>query len=125
MNRINPLYIIFFLVFIFIFISFELLGLRDELSGAKDDYHQALMLSKELSGLKKAYGHKLRLPTSVSSKVKQKKLKNGVSISSKNMDIETLDFIMSKVLNGSYRIKKLKILRIKDNKVNFYMEIKW
>jgi len=46
-------------------------------------------------------------------------------LSSENMNVRSLNFLMSKVLNGTYDISELKIKRLSDEKASFIMEIKW
>jgi hypothetical protein len=125
MNRINPIYVIIFLVGLLVVLFFKLNGIKNEFSEVKQSYKESLDLATQLSQLKKVYRQKLRLPYSISSKVTQKKIKNGVAISSKNMDIKTLNSLMGKILNGAYKITDLNIKRVSDTEADFYMEIKW
>jgi len=125
MNRINPIHITILLVSILLISFFVLESKKDELSQIKQSYKESLKLSTELVQLKKVYRQKLRLPSSISSLVTQKKIKNGVAISSKKMKIKTLNSLMGKVLNGAYRITQLNIKRLNDTQVSFYMEIQW
>jgi hypothetical protein len=125
MNRINPIYVIIFLVGLLVVLFFKLNGIKNEFSEVKQSYKESLDLATQLSQLKKVYRQKLRLPYSISSKVTQKKIKNGVAISSKNMDIKTLNLLMGKILNGAYKITDLNIKRVSDTEADFYMEIKW
>jgi hypothetical protein len=125
MNRINPIYIIIFLFILLFGAILKLNSAKNELADVQKSYNESLELSTQLSQLKKVYKQKLRLNSYISSKVTQKKIKDGVAISSKHMDIKTLNSLMSKVLNTTYRITQLNIQRLDDTKVSFYMEIKW
>jgi len=125
MNRINPMHIAILLISILVILFVRLESKKDELSQIKQSYKESLKLSTELVQLKKVYRQKLRLPSSLSSLVVQKKIKNGVAISSKKMQMKTLNSLMGKVLNGAYRITQLNIKRLNDTQVSFYMEIQW
>ena len=46
-------------------------------------------------------------------------------ISSQSMDKVALNSLMSKILNGSYNVRSMKIKRLSDTNVNFSMEIQW
>lgn len=125
MNRINPIYVVLLLIFIPLFLLFKLSYAKTELYEAREAYKQTLKLSTELDGLKKAYSKKLKLPSLKSASLVQKRSKSGLIISSKSIDIKELNFVMGKVLNGTYNINTLKIKKLSDTKVSLYMEIKW
>ncbi len=125
MNRVNPIYIAIFLFSILFILLFKLNEIKSELRELKVSYKESLNLSQELSQLKKVYRQKLRLPASISSHITQKKIKNGVSISAEKLDLRTLNSLMSKVLNGAYKITELNVKRLNNTEVTLYMEIKW
>ena len=135
MNRINPLYAGGFLVVILLFIFFKLGAAEDEYLEAKDSYRETLHLANELSALKVVYSDKnrakksllkiLRSATLKSAEIKQTMNKSSIKISSKSMDIKAINFLMGKLLNGTFQISSLKIKQLSEIRVSLDMEIKW
>lgn len=126
MNRINPLYLGLFLVFILLISVFQLNDAKDELKEVKSSYKKTLKIANELKALKSVYKEKQKIKTILNSaKVDTKYKKNSVKVHSKSMDKKTLTNLMSKLLNGSYNINSLDIKKLSDEKVSFSMEIKW
>ncbi|MEA2100524.1 MAG: hypothetical protein U9P72_10395 [Campylobacterota bacterium] len=135
MNRINPLYIGVFLIIVISFISYKLIVVTDEYNKAKDDYKERLSLANELKSLKIVYADKDRIKKSLQkilrhsslrdAKINQTKTKSSLKIDSKSMDMKALNFLMGKLLNGTYQIATIKIKKLSDLRVGLEMEIKW
>ena len=135
MNRINPLYIGALLVLILGFMILKLSDVKEDYSDAKSEYKETFKIANELSGLKSVYANKaktkkslqkvLRNATLRASKVQTKSKKSGMSISAKSMDMKALNYLMGKVLNGTYQIDRLKIKQLSEHRVSLDMEIKW
>ena len=125
MNRINPLYIILLLILLFFVALFKLHSAKMQLLESEKSYKKSMQLTVELSGLKDAYSRRFILSPSVKNLVLQRKIKNGLIISSKNIDINSLNILMGKVINGTYNITKLNITRLNDTQASIYMELKW
>jgi len=125
MNRFNPLYLVFLLIVLLLFLSFQLSNAKNDLNQGKEAYKDCVKLSTELSGLKNAYSVKLNLSSIKSTSLTQKIDEHGMTISSNNMDVKDLNCLMRKLLNGAYNIGTLNIKRINDTKVILYLEIKW
>jgi len=135
MNRINPLYIGALLVLILGFMILKLSDIKEDYSDAKSEYKETFKIANELSGLKSVYANRaktkkslqkvLRNATLRASKVQTKSKKSGMSISAKSMDMKALNYLMGKVLNGTYQIDRLKIKQLSEHRVSLDMEIKW
>lgn len=135
MNRINPLYIIALLVTILIVGIFKLQNIRNELKELKKSYKETKTLSTELSMLKAQYKNSSKIKISLRNILKNPILKSSLLdysfkksslfINSKSIDINALNFLMSKILNASYQINKLDIKRLNDKTASFKMEIIW
>ena len=135
MNRINPLYIGVFLIILIGFISYKLNIATDEYNEAKDEHKERLSLAIELKSLKNIYSDKNRIKKSLqkilrhsslkSAKIVQDKTNSGLKIDSKSMDMKALNFLMGKLLNGTYQITTMKIKKLSDLRVSLYVEIKW
>lgn len=135
MNRINPLHIAGLLIVLLIFFMIKLSGAKDELTDTKELYQETLSLSTQLRGLNEIYSNKSKTEKSlkmllknsslISSNIKQKVSTSGMVLSSESMDKTALNFLMGKLLNGSYKIFSLKIKRLSEKNASLEMEIKW
>ncbi|MBL0687297.1 MAG: hypothetical protein JJV95_07500 [Sulfurospirillum sp.] len=125
MNRINPLYIGFFIVVLLIILSFILHGAKNELIQVKNGYKESSRLAIELSGLKKVYTKKFIFLDAKYPSIQSKKSKNGILLSSKNLNIKELNSLMDKILNEPYNITKFEINRIDAIKTDLQLEITW
>jgi len=125
MNRINPLHISLFLVLLFFVAIFKLHLAKTGLNEAKKSYKESLNLAVALDGLKNTYTKKIIIPSSLRGLIAQRKTKDGLVMTSKKLDIKSLNLLMGKVMNGAYNVTKLNITRLSDTQASLYMEIKW
>jgi len=134
MKRINPLYIALLLVVVFVFISLKLNMVKSELVDVKDDYKIRSFVSNQVSSLKVAYHDKaetkksidalLRFPAVKSANIDKEVKKDIIILSSKSIDKNVLNILMSRILNKTYRIHSFEIKKISRTKVSFRMDIK-
>jgi len=135
MSRINPIHIAILLIVVLLFMMVQLNSAQKELVDAKLSYKQTKLLADKIKGLKSSYFDKTKVQKSLNRVLRQsilrsanitKKVTNSsMLLSSENMNVRSLNFLMSKVLNGTYDISELKIKRLSDEKASFIMEIKW
>lgn len=135
MNQINPLHIGALLVVLLAFLFFTLSGAKKDLLEEKELYAQSEKLAIELNALKDVYADMKKTQVSVERLLSQsflkpaalviKKDKISIKISSKSIDARVLDSLMSKILNGSYKIKELKIKKLSPTTASLEMEILW
>lgn len=135
MNRINPIYVGALLLIIVGFMLLNLSSAKDEYAEAKVSYKETLIIANELSGLKAVYADKKKIKKSLQkilnssvlkeSKIEQQSKKSGTTLSSKAMNMTAVNYLMGKLLNGTYQIKSMKIKRLSETKVTLDMEIKW
>ena len=135
MNQINPLHIgALFVVFV-VFLFVKLHSLQDELIQATDSYKASEKLAVEVSSLKEVYAQKKKRQKAIKrilassilqeAEINVKHNEKGVSMNSKTMSQKALNFLMGKILNNSYKIKRLKIKRLSDEMASLEMEIQW
>jgi len=135
MNRINPLYIGLSLVVLLSFISYKLNMVTNEYDVAKSEYKETLALANELKSLKNVYGDKKRVKKSLQkilnhsslrvSEINKSFTKSTLKIDAKTIDVKALNFLMGKLLNGTYQITNIKIKKLSDLRVSLELEIKW
>ncbi|MFA5233628.1 MAG: hypothetical protein WC390_04435 [Sulfurimonas sp.] len=100
---------------------------------AKSEFQKALEISYEISKLKDIYDDKDKTLKSLSAILKHSSLKSvsleqkvvakKIYISSKSMRKSNLNFLISKLLNGSYTITALEIKAINQEEASLKMEI--
>ncbi len=135
MNRINPLHIGVLLAVVLIFLSYKLIGAKEELKEVKTEYSNVSELAVSLSALKDVYSDKKKAKASLrrllahsslrSANITQNSKKSSVILNCQSMDKQALNTLMGKVLNASYNITGMKIKKLSSDKVSFKMEIKW
>jgi len=135
MNRINPLHIIVILIVIFLFFVMKLHDAKSTLVEDKARYEKRLLLANELTALRKNYFNKAIVQRGISrilssailrsKKIDKKVSSSHILLNAKDLDLASLNYLLSKILNGSYVVKVLKIKRVDDKKASLKMEIKW
>ena len=134
MNRINPLYIGLLILVVLLMLLFNLSGAKSDLAEAKESYKETTQLAVKLSALKDVYGAKNKTKISIEKILKQSTLKaseikkdiktSSITISSENMDVKALNFLLGKLLNGAYNISSLNVKKLSENKATLNVEIK-
>ncbi|MDF1883052.1 hypothetical protein JHD49_03785 [Sulfurimonas sp. SAG-AH-194-C21] len=135
MNQINPLHIGAFLVALIAFLFFKLHGVKEELIQANSSYKTSEKLAVEVSSLKSVYAIKKKTQKAIdrvltNGSLKEvdldiKRNKQSIKINSKSIATKALNFLMGKILNSSYKITKLKIKSLSNEKASLEMEIQW
>jgi len=135
MNRVNPIHIIALLIVLLLFVMFKLGNAREELADAKASYATTVLLADKIKGLKSNYFNKtkvqkelnklLRRSTLRSANIVKKVTHSSMTLSSENMNIRSLNFLLGKILNGTYVVSELKIKRLSDKTAAMRLEIKW
>lgn len=132
MNRLNPLYILLLCVMLALFSAYSASKKEQEFEELQSEYRFKEDLALKLAALKKAYSPKRKreiervLHSSVVRKsgIKYENKRDRLHISGKNVDIQAANMLTSKLLNGTYNIKKLSINKAKEG-VDLEMEIVW
>lgn len=135
MNRVNPLYVGALLVMVLILSLYLLNSSKQSLKESKESFNQTQKIANEISGLKKAYADERTTTRDIkrvlanrvlrSASIKAEYKNSGVKISSNKMDKKALDFLMGKLLNSSYDIRKMKIKRLSSEIASIELEIRW
>ncbi|WP_297482091.1 hypothetical protein [Sulfurimonas sp.] len=135
MNRVNPLHIIILLIVLLTFVMLKLNAAKEELVDTKSSYNQTVVLADKIKGLKSSYFNKtkvqrtinkiLRSSTLRASNISKKVTNSSILLTSKNMNIHSLNFLLGKILNGNYIVSELQIKQLSDKKASLQLEIKW
>lgn len=135
MNQINPLHIGALLLVVIMFLFLKLHGLQKELVEAKEEYKASKELAVDVSSLKALYANKQKTQSAIerileqrilqSANIKVEKKRKSIKISAKSIDAKGLNFLMGKILNGTYNITQLHIKRLNQTDATLEMEIQW
>ena len=135
MNQINPLHIGGLLLTLLVFLMLQLSDVKAELAEAKSEFAKSEKVAVDLSSLKAVYANKKRTKRALERILSQRSLRSAgleikrtkefVKISSPSIDTRALNFLMGKILNGSYKISELKIKKLSETKASLLLEIKW
>jgi len=135
MNRVNPIHIAILLIVLLLFVMLKLNTAREELTDAKESYSQTLVLAQKIKGLKSTYFNKTKVLKSInmllrnatvrSAGISKKVTNSSILLTSKSMNIRSLNFLMGKILNGTYVVSELQIKRLSDKTASLRLEIKW
>jgi len=135
MNRVNPLHIILLLIVLLAFIVMKFNNAKEEFADTKASYHKTVVLADKIRGLKSSYFNKIKVQIGLNRILRSSLLRNAnirknvthfsIGLTSKNMNINSLNFLLGKILNGNYVVNELEIKQLSDRKASLQMEIKW
>jgi len=135
MNRINPLHIIILLIVLLAFVMLKLNTAKAELAEEKEAYAKTLVLAQKIKGLKSSYFNKTKVQKEInkllrqsllrSAKIQKKVTHSSLVLSSDNMNIRSLNYLLGKILNGTYVVSELQIKRLSDKTAMMRLEIQW
>ncbi|WP_297432163.1 hypothetical protein [Sulfurimonas sp.] len=135
MNRVNPLHIIILLIVLLAFVMLKLNAAKEELVDTKSSYNQTVVLADKIKGLKSSYFNKTKVQRTINkilrssilraSNITEKVTNSSILLTSKNMNIRSLNFLLGKILNGNYIVSELQIKQLSDKKASLQLEIKW
>jgi len=135
MKQINPLHLIALFCVVILFLFFKNTTLKEELAREKAAFKESKILALKLHKYKQMYADKrhqqkaleriLSQPSLKSSKIKVLRSVNTWKISATSIKADRLTSLMSKLLNGTYTIKGLKIERMDASHAKLYVEIGW
>ncbi len=132
MSRLNPLYILLLSAILALFSAYSASKKEKELEEIQSEYYVKEDLALRLKALKNAYSPKrkreiLRLLHSAvlrRSGIKYEDKRDRLSISGKNVAIEAANMLVSKLLNGTYNLKRCSLVKAKEG-VDLEMEVVW
>jgi len=135
MSKVNPLYILTFLVILLIFSISKVNYSKEQLKSLKDEYTNIENIANELYVLKKIYADKRSIKHQIESILRNRALsdaniekvykKSSIVISSDAISLKGLNFLVGKIVNKTFNIKKLKIKKISKKSATLLMEIAW
>ncbi len=133
MKKVNPLYILSFVLLLLIFVGVKLSKVSKDKDYLESQLAQNESIALEITALKKSWAASKKNSSSLdrlirssslrSANLKTKKKRDSYTISSESIDSKSVDFLLSKIYNGTYMVKKLYIKRVTPHSVSLKMEI--
>ena len=132
MNKINPLHIIALLAVVALFLFVQIKHAKEELLAENTAFKNSKQIALETRAYKGVYADKDRAKSELNRLVRPylghltvEHNAHMTTISSKSLSRSQLDSLMSKVLNGAYKIQRLQINKIDKKNASLELEIKW
>lgn len=133
MKQINPLYVAMLLVVLLVLAIVQLNKAKSEQYAAKENLTQTNVMAERIVSLKQSWSDSkqskrdlqklLRAPQLKASQLEQKKQGDKVIVSSKNMDLAALNYMVNKLFNGTFVLGAMKIVREENDLFSFSVEI--
>ncbi len=134
MKQINPLYVAMLLLVLLVLVVVQLNKAKNEQYEAKENLKQTKEMAERIVALKKSWSDAsqsnknlqklLRAPQLKASQIEQKKEGDKVILSSKNMDIAAVNYMVNKLLNGTFVLGAVKIVREENELFSFSVEVR-
>lgn len=133
MKRLNPLYLLAFAIVLAAYAAFSVHKERLRLETLRNEYAAAKDLARKLRSIQNAYGVKkkvyllrsLRANRSLYSKLKVKEKKKSLKIESAALPLKDANFLLAKVLNGTYALTALTFTKKDEEHIAVSLELKW
>jgi len=132
MNKINPLHIIALLVVIVLFVFMQIRSAKEELSADSIALKNGKEIALQTTAYRNMYINKGNLKNTLKRIVQQnpghltlKQNAHTIDISSKELSLSELDSLMSRILNGAFKITKLQISKVDKKRASLQLEITW
>lgn len=135
MNRVNPLHVTVLLLIIIVFLFTKILNIQSDIAKERQAFVKNQHIAKKLYAYKKLYVNNQQSRESLKKFFSQKSLKqtklkllyhdNTLGIITKSISLDSLNALISKILNTGYRIKLIEIEQIDETHAKVHMEIIW
>ncbi len=135
MSRINPIHIVLLLAVLLLFTIMKLNAAKGELADTQKSYAKTVTLAENIEGLKKSYFNPSKIQRSINvllrspmlrlANIHKKVTHSSILLSSDSMNKRSLNYLLGKILNGTYVVSLLEINRLDAQKASLKLEIKW
>ena len=135
MNRINPIYVLVLLFVVLLMLMYKLDTTKEQVKDTLVKYKSTETLAVKLSSLKEVYADKVNTKKSLQKILRHSSLKSislqtkfkksSLLITAKSIDKNSLNLLVSKLVNNSFIINKMKVRKISETSAELSMEIKW
>ena len=133
MRQVNPLYIALMLIAVLAVVGFRLDGAKQTQLQAKADLEKTQVMAKRIDALKKSWDKGKMVRKELDRLLKSSPLRNAgieskeqrgsVSITAKKIDAKAAEYLLNKLLNGTYVIKTLSVKRLDAETGALHVEV--
>jgi len=133
MRQINPLYISLLLVLVLMIVFIRLNSAKEEYNEAKNELKKTEMMGKRIVALKRNWGEDASKEAALSrvlkasilqeAAIKKKREGKMLTITSEKAGAKAVEFLLNKLLNGTFAVKSLKIRALSDEFASVRVEI--
>lgn len=133
MRQINPLYISLLFVVVLLLVFMKLDSAKEEHNRAKSDLVKTEMMAKHIVALKRNWDDGKARERALNKVLKASVLRNAglsrkrkgkiITLSTKKVDARAVEFLLNKLLNGTYAIRSMQLRRLNNEYASMRMEI--
>ena len=133
MRQINPLYIALLLIAVLVMVVIRLDIAKETQRQAKADLEKTQVMAKRIEALKKSWDkgkatkkeldRLLKSSPLRSAGIESKEQRGTVSVIAKKIDAKAAEYLLNKLLNGTYIINTISIKRLDDETGALHAEI--
>ena len=133
MSRINPLYLVAFMLMMLFFVFFKLEESKSNQKQVREDFEKTNTLALDIVSLKKSWDlgskNKAKLEKVLKASalrgvdIDKKYKRDSVTLSIKSLNHKHSEYLLNKLLNDSFEIKSMEIKRLNADGVSMKMEI--
>lgn len=133
MKQINPLYVALLLLAALVVVTVKLYQSNQMQKEAIASLHETETMAKRIVALKKTWDENkknvitlerlLKSPMLRNVEITQQKKQDRLILKAERIDKKSADYLLNKLLNGSYTISVLKIRRLGEQEASFHVEV--
>lgn len=133
MRQVNPLYIALMLIAVLAVVGFRLDSAKQTQLQAKAELEKTQVMAKRIEALKKSWDKGKMMRKELDRLLKSSPLRNAgieskeqrgsVAITAKKIDAKAAEYLLNKLLNGTYVIKTLSLKRLDAETGALHVEI--
>jgi len=134
MKQINPLYIILLLVVVLFFVLFKLMHTKTDLHEAQNNFHKTKEMVHNIVELRESWENDKRTKSALGRILKSSLLRNAkivrkdkrgtIELHSPSLNSKSASYLIGRLLNEPFAIKKMKARRLNKETVSLDVEIK-
>lgn len=133
MRQINPLYISLLFVVVLLLVFIKLHNAKEDQNRAKSDLVKTEMMAKRIVALKRNWDDGKARERALEKVLKASVLRNAglikkrkgkiITVTTKKVDAKAVEFLLNKLLNGTYAIRNIQLRRLNNEYASMRMEI--
>ena len=133
MRQINPLYLSLLFIVILLLVFVKLNDAKEDQNRAKSDLVKTEMMAKRILALKRNWDESKSREKALEKVFKASVLKSSgllkkrkgklITVTSKKIGAKAVEFLLNKLLNGTYVIRSMQLRRLNDEYASIRMEI--